>query len=666
MSAPSAAERVLDKLEGVKTQGPHSWTALCPAHGDKNPSLSIREVLTPEGEGRARIHCFAGCGDLEVLQAVGLTVRDLFDNPKGELSYVYNDLDGTLNRSVNRYLKADGSKGFRQSGHQGKPTILYRLPEVVAGVAAGKPVYLLEGEADVDLAFQEGLVATSSPQGASSWQKADYSPLQEAHQIIIVQDKDPAGRKRGSGLYQHLRHQIPAADIHLVEPRVAGDKVDFTDHFMAGFTTEDLVPVHLPEQGGNSAQDAPEPRRRAVLTKASQVRLERPRWALNEFLPLQVLTLIAGYAGEGKSTLALHWAALATRGKLPGEFHGIPRDVVICAAEDSKTMQSARLKAAGADLDRVHFLDVAIGEEQGADGQIIFPRDIDIFRGALEKVHPLIVIFDPITTTITGDQWKAATVREALTPLHRIAQEQDLSIIAISHFTKGTGSARDKASGTHAFRDVVRSYLPLAADKETGKRHLTIDKSNYSTKAGSSFEFTLENADVKAHDGTNIRVGIVQDFQESDTSVDQVINRGIESEDAAEERLDAEGFILGYLQDVGGEAEAREVLKAGRAAGFTDNALKKARSKARRPRIESSRSGFGKGSRVSWIIGADSNLAPIGSPIGSIDSLSGNGEPIAPMGTYGEETVPSSTTKWDPKTMRLASTSDTQGSLEVA
>lgn len=35
-------------------------------------------------------------------------------------------------------------------------------------------------------------------------------------------------------------------------------------------------------------------------------------------------------------------------------------------------------------------------------------------------------------------------------------------------------------------------------------------------------------------------------------------------------------------------------------------------------------------------------------------------------GTYGEETVPSSTTKWDPKTMRLASTRDTQGSLEVA
>ena len=68
------AEELLRLLEGVKQVGPGKWMARCPAHDDRRPSLSIREAE----DGRILLHCFAGCRTADVLQALGLTWRDLF------------------------------------------------------------------------------------------------------------------------------------------------------------------------------------------------------------------------------------------------------------------------------------------------------------------------------------------------------------------------------------------------------------------------------------------------------------------------------------------------------------------------------------------------------------------------------------------------------------
>lgn len=48
------------------------YKALCPAHNDKNPSLSITQK-----EGVTLLHCFAGCNVYDIVKEVGLTIRDL-------------------------------------------------------------------------------------------------------------------------------------------------------------------------------------------------------------------------------------------------------------------------------------------------------------------------------------------------------------------------------------------------------------------------------------------------------------------------------------------------------------------------------------------------------------------------------------------------------------
>jgi hypothetical protein len=64
----------LSKLEKVTPKGRGKWVARCPAHGDKNPSLSI----TQTDDDRILIHCFSGCSVSQILDSIGLNFEDLY------------------------------------------------------------------------------------------------------------------------------------------------------------------------------------------------------------------------------------------------------------------------------------------------------------------------------------------------------------------------------------------------------------------------------------------------------------------------------------------------------------------------------------------------------------------------------------------------------------
>lgn len=68
------AETLLLRLDGVRSTGRGRWIARCPAHGDRRPSLSIREL----DDGRVLLHDFAGCSTAEVLAAIKLDATALF------------------------------------------------------------------------------------------------------------------------------------------------------------------------------------------------------------------------------------------------------------------------------------------------------------------------------------------------------------------------------------------------------------------------------------------------------------------------------------------------------------------------------------------------------------------------------------------------------------
>ena len=66
-------ENFLSRLSKVKGRN-GTWTACCPAHEDRSPSLAVKEG----DDGRVLIHCFGGCDVHSVLGAVGMDMADLF------------------------------------------------------------------------------------------------------------------------------------------------------------------------------------------------------------------------------------------------------------------------------------------------------------------------------------------------------------------------------------------------------------------------------------------------------------------------------------------------------------------------------------------------------------------------------------------------------------
>jgi len=64
---------LLSRLDKVREHKSGEWSARCPAHADKSPSLSIKE-----NGGYLLIHCFGGCETAAVMDSLGLTLADLF------------------------------------------------------------------------------------------------------------------------------------------------------------------------------------------------------------------------------------------------------------------------------------------------------------------------------------------------------------------------------------------------------------------------------------------------------------------------------------------------------------------------------------------------------------------------------------------------------------
>lgn len=74
----SKLDNLLSRLHKVKQNG-KDYMALCPAHDDKSPSLTITE----KDDGRVLVHCFGGCDTHSVLSAVGMEMKDIMPDNVG-------------------------------------------------------------------------------------------------------------------------------------------------------------------------------------------------------------------------------------------------------------------------------------------------------------------------------------------------------------------------------------------------------------------------------------------------------------------------------------------------------------------------------------------------------------------------------------------------------
>lgn len=188
-----ALERVLELLDGVRSYA-GGYRALCPAHADRNPSLSIAE-----GEDDCiLLHCHAGCSPESVTSALGIELRELFPDRNGgepEAVYQYVDEQGKPLFEVVRFP----GKKFRQRrpdgawGVTGVRKVLYRLPRLAEAIRSDQTIYVAEGEKDVQALERAGAVATCNAGGAGKWRR-EYAEALEGARVVVVADRDEPGR----------------------------------------------------------------------------------------------------------------------------------------------------------------------------------------------------------------------------------------------------------------------------------------------------------------------------------------------------------------------------------------------------------------------------------------------------------------------------------------
>jgi hypothetical protein len=140
--------------------------------------------------------------------------------------------------------------------------------------------------------------------------------------------------------------------------------------------------------------------RQVVLTPASVITPKRVQWLWKDRIPLPSLVVVAGEPGLGKSTFTnAHLAAHVTRGTLEGEMHGHPRDVLIATAEDDwPSVVVPRLMAAGADLERVHRVQVRNGD---GTSLLTLPDDAAILESECQRLREAgrpvgLIVVDPV------------------------------------------------------------------------------------------------------------------------------------------------------------------------------------------------------------------------------------------------------------------------------
>jgi len=289
MSPHKALDRIVDAFGGHRSG--NQWMVRCPAHDDRNPSLSVCIE-----DGRLLVHCFAGCAQDNVIAALhshglwpsrggdlppepySLASLDVAfqraannasspnpvatkPDPEPTCVYVYTDEQGKYLYEIRRFepgLDRPGQKksfkqGYSKSGIVGSADdwndprrytkrkhprqVLYRLHKVIKA----EIVFLVEGERDVETLEDYGFIATTNAGGAKAEWLPCYTEALRGREVILIPDSDAAGKNRARTVAEALLGRCKLRWFPL-----PADIKDITEWFESGRSEVELI--HLLEE----------------------------------------------------------------------------------------------------------------------------------------------------------------------------------------------------------------------------------------------------------------------------------------------------------------------------------------------------------------------------------------------------------------------------------
>lgn len=495
-----------DLIELIRSKTGHhpkrngnSYSSRCPAHEDRNPSLSVSESQ----DGKLLIKCHAGCTLDEICNTLAIKPYDLFplkvqyhtekyrpSQQQAKIEYIYTDEHGVhLYKKIRLPRKSFYIETWSEekwvSGLKIDTRVLYALPKVAGAISSDQEIYLVEGEKDAETLLSRGLIATTPIEGAGSSLSSHYlSQLQNAN-IVLLYDEDEAGYKRRDQWIEFLKGIAKSIRV-IALPGIIYQKNhgrDVTDWLADGHTIQELLELTITTKANNF--EASLPKKNPLVVISLQEFLERdirPReMILSPLIPTQGLVMLYAKRGIGKTFIALGIAfAVSTGSTILKWSVPKPRKVLYVDGEMPASAMQERLSLLAIGLDQ-ELPDPSFFRLITPDLQPEGIPDLATVHGQQLIEDALcgaeLLILDNLSTLVRATQENESDawlpIQEWVLKLRR----RGISILIVHHAGK-SGQQR----GTSRREDVLDTVIVLKQSM------------SYSAKDGAKFDISYEKA----------------------------------------------------------------------------------------------------------------------------------------------------------------------------
>ena len=470
------------------------WIACCPAHDDRNPSLSISEG----DDGRPLMHCFAGCPQDAVIEALrqrgAWPEREPADGDATEppaahptlgkplARWTYTDTAGNAVLAIYRF-DTNGSKTIRQAtptadGWQwkGLPKAtarpLYRLHEIPGDDTA---VLIVEGEKARDAAEQSipDVFVTCWPGGTNHAGNIDLTPL-HGRDVILWPDADAPGRKAMDTIATNLTSI--ASSVRLVDVSGLPEAADAAD-------VDEKTAARMVGAAEAVISDAPV----SIWDQPLDTRdlLSKPPapipWFARERIQLGRGILLTGIGGSSKTRTMYQLAIGAVVGRVPWdwEIESTGRALLVLTEDTAADVHRTLYWTCQA-LDLTPDERTAIGERiityplAGEDVRLLVGIDGSLTRSPLfysleERIKAygdvVFVGLDPALSLTEGEEMEQSDQRQLGKMADDLAVRTGAATLLVSHATKASNNADELGShnsrGGGAITDAVRAEFAM-------------------------------------------------------------------------------------------------------------------------------------------------------------------------------------------------------------
>lgn len=231
----------------------------CPAHNDKQASLTISK-----GKKCTLFYCHSGCSIDDILSSAGIEKRDTFydtEQLKANWRAYVECREQRKIEAVYNYASFNGTYCFTKLRLEGKKILYGRLENdrftyglsrntprksfkaiygsakaINKAIKDNKPIFIPEGEKDVDTLTKQGYVSFTYG-GVSDWQ-SEFAGIVKGANVVILADNDKPGITVANTIMNDIQTVVKSAKI--VVPMPDTPKADITDYFNEGHTKEEF------------------------------------------------------------------------------------------------------------------------------------------------------------------------------------------------------------------------------------------------------------------------------------------------------------------------------------------------------------------------------------------------------------------------------------------